>query len=82
MVAPKKTKKRIEEIKSDGVVSKDEQQQISNMMLNLDVQLSALSTCSRLVRLVSTVTSDTDINQLYGNFKNITEKDMPVLLQR
>ena len=66
--------KKISDIQSDGIVTKDEQVQISKIILDLDVQLGTLSTCSRLIRLVSDVTSDTDIKQLYGNFKTITEK--------
>ncbi len=65
---------KIKDIQSDGIVTKDEQVQISNIMLNLDVQLGALSTCTRLVKLVTDVTADTDIKDLFDNFKNIKDK--------
>lgn len=66
--------KRIDEITSDNVISDQQQVQLSNMIVNIDAQLFALTECGRIFDVLMGLSADPEIKDACDKFVKVTKK--------
>ena len=66
--------KRINELSKKNILSEDQETQMTNMIVNIDVQLESLSTCNRIFNILIGISNDKDVKDICGNFLELTKK--------
>lgn len=65
---------RLKEIQSDGIITLQQETQINNMIVNIDVQLAELTTCSRVFNILMGIAADPDLKNTCKIFMDATKK--------
>lgn len=66
--------KRIDQLDKNDTISYEQQTQMTDMIIEIDVQLEHLSTCGRIYNVLLGISADSDIKHLCENFIDLTKK--------